>query len=279
METRDIHERIESLSTDDGTRIGYRCLGEGPVVVIVPGGMMTSRQYLPLGALLASAHTIVVMDRRGHGLSGPISQPHGMEQEVKDLTCLLEHVGADRVFGHSAGGVIALQTALRRPIARLAVFEPPVLINDLLPVAWLPAFEAALKQGRRLSAMALFQQGMRMNWVSRIPRPLLDAFLWVMLRGEDGREAFDLLPTLPIDFQLLPAMADRREYAQLRAETLILGGLRSPDYLLEAVNRLAEAIPGSTLHMAPDLDHSAPTSLGEAFERESIARELLSWFA
>ncbi len=270
---------LDSLTSFDGARIGYRRLGHGPAVIVVPGAMMTSRQYLPLAALLADSYTVYLPDRRGRALSGPLVGPHGLDVEVADLTALLDSSGAERVFGHSGGGVIALETARARPIPKLAVFEPPLLIDDLLPVGWLPAFEEAMAQGKRLRAMALFQHGMRMNWVSRIPRPLMDGFLWLMLRGEEGREAFDVLPTLLNDFRMLPTGAGPERYAGLTAPFLILGGSRSPDYLLAAVQRLARAAEGSTLQMADGLDHSAPTSLGEAFERETVARELLTWFA
>ncbi len=61
--------------------------------------------------------SILVYDKRGHGLSdlGPV--PHAMADHVGDLEALMDHMGLGPsiICGLSAGGIIALGLVARRP--------------------------------------------------------------------------------------------------------------------------------------------------------------------
>jgi len=116
-----------ATTSTDGTTIGYRYAGSGPGLVICHGGGRISQSYVALAALLAPSFTVYIPDRRGHGLSGPEGGGYDMHKACQDLIAVLERTGAGYVFGHSAGGLIALEAALRGPITKLALYEPPNL--------------------------------------------------------------------------------------------------------------------------------------------------------
>ena len=59
-----------SVTSADGTRVGYRRFGRGPGVVLVHGGMQAAQNFSALAVELSDAFTVVVPDRRGRGLSG-----------------------------------------------------------------------------------------------------------------------------------------------------------------------------------------------------------------
>ena len=61
----------KSVTSKDGTTIGYRQLGQGPTVVILHGGALASQHYMKLGSALAERFTVSMPDRRGRGMSGP----------------------------------------------------------------------------------------------------------------------------------------------------------------------------------------------------------------
>jgi pimeloyl-ACP methyl ester carboxylesterase len=246
----------------DGTPIGYRQIGNGPALIIMHGGMRASQHYLRLSGALASAFTVIIPDRRGRGLSGPPGAGYSIEKELDDLSVLLQKTGACAVFGHSAGGFFALEAALKLPIKKLALYEPAVSINGSLPLNWLPAFEQALNRDDAAAATAIFFKGLRLHWTSSLPMWVLAAFSRLMLRTTDGQEMAELLPTglwEIKEFQRLEQLGLTHErYQNIPAETLLLGGSRSPEYLRSVLPILAKEIARAHMIELPGLDHNAP---------------------
>ena len=137
--------RTGTVTSLDGTVIGYRQLGGGPGVILLHGAGQSSASFLTLARALADAFTLYVPDRRGRGMSGPCGKVHGLDREVEDLDALLVATGAHDVFGLSAGAVIAIEAALRLPaITKLAVYEPPLETEQLQQRAWVPRYEREL---------------------------------------------------------------------------------------------------------------------------------------
>src|SRR5262245_51921839 len=97
-----------SVTSRDGTTIGYRRLGDGPGLVILHGSLSTGYYHLQLAQALADDFTVYLPDRRGFGLSGPFSKDDGVQEDVEDLDALLTKTGAQNVFGVSAGAIISL---------------------------------------------------------------------------------------------------------------------------------------------------------------------------
>ncbi len=60
-----------SVSSADGTTIGYLQVGHGPAVVILHGSNESARSHTQLALALADAFTVYLPDRRGRGQSGP----------------------------------------------------------------------------------------------------------------------------------------------------------------------------------------------------------------
>ncbi len=63
--------RLGSVTSKDGTTIGYRQIGHGPGVVLVHGAMESALSHSQLAEALADTFTVCVYDRRGRGRSGP----------------------------------------------------------------------------------------------------------------------------------------------------------------------------------------------------------------
>src|SRR6266568_8936499 len=58
-----------SVTSQDGTTIGYRQLGHGPAIVLVQGAMGSAHNFMQLAGMLTDAFTVYIPDRRGRGLS------------------------------------------------------------------------------------------------------------------------------------------------------------------------------------------------------------------
>jgi proline iminopeptidase len=90
-----------------------------PALVVLHGGPGFDQGYLRPGlSPLAGDAQLVFVDLRGQGRSAPApAEECTLEQMADDVAALCSALGIRRpvVFGHSAGGFVALQLALRRP--------------------------------------------------------------------------------------------------------------------------------------------------------------------
>lgn len=138
---------MSHVTSTDGTPIGYDTLGEqGPVVVLVSGGLDDGTENLPLGESLADSFTVVTYRRRGRGDSGDRSRsgggdssdPSALQREIDDLAAVIAAAGGRaHVFGASSGGALALEAAANGlPIDRIAVHEVPYLLGEEMLTAW-----------------------------------------------------------------------------------------------------------------------------------------------
>ena len=102
----------------EGVRLHYRRSGAGPVVVLVHGANGTSDDF-PRELLqeLARDHTVLALDRPGHGWSGVLGGPLGMHENAQALLALvrLHPGGPATIVGHSYGAAVAMRAALESP--------------------------------------------------------------------------------------------------------------------------------------------------------------------
>jgi len=104
----------------NGTQLFFEELdGGGPVCLLLHGGLGFDHTYFrPEFDALASRQRVVYYDHRGNGRSGrPPLDTLTMEQLADDAARLLDHLGVAqaRVIGHSYGGFVAQEFALRHP--------------------------------------------------------------------------------------------------------------------------------------------------------------------
>lgn len=128
---------MKNVTSTDGTPIAFDQLGQGPALILVTGALGTRAVATPLAASLAPHFTVFAYDRRGRGDSGD-TLPYAVEREVEDIEALLDEAGGSAyAFGSSSGAVLALEAARLLPtkITKLALYEPPFIIDDSRPSA------------------------------------------------------------------------------------------------------------------------------------------------
>lgn len=276
--------RKGSVMSADGTTIGFRQFGSGPGVVLLHGSMLAAQDFMKLAEALADDFTVTVPDRRGRGLSGAHGAGYGIEREVEDLQALLKETGASRVFGLSSGALIGLRTARVTPaIEKLALYEPPLSINNSVPVGWLPRYRRELADDKVAAALVSVLKGLEADRVFRtVPRFILVPPMNLALRFQrkavgDNVPIPDLVPTMSADMQLVGQLADTiDDYATIDADVLLLGGSRSPAYFERSLEALTGVLPRSKRITIPKLDHSGPTDDGGPAE---VAQSLRAFFA
>jgi len=128
---------MQKVISKDGTPIVFDRSGQGPAIILVGGATATRLAEASLAAALAPHFTVFAYDRRGRGDSGDTA-PYAVEREVEDIDVLINEAGGLAfVFGHSSGAVLALEAArlLLSKIKKLALYEPPFIIDDSRPPA------------------------------------------------------------------------------------------------------------------------------------------------
>src|SRR5260370_4912655 len=126
---------MRTVICKDGTPIAFDQSGHGPALILVAGATATRLAEASLAAALAPHFTVFAYDRRVRGDSGDTA-PYAVEREVEDLDALITEAGGKAfVFGHSSGAVLGLEATRLLPdkIEKLAIYEPPFIIDDSRP--------------------------------------------------------------------------------------------------------------------------------------------------
>lgn len=280
---------MNSVTSMDGTRVGFAQLGDGPGVVLVQGAMGTAANYLELSRFLSRSFTVYVPDRRGRGMSPREYSPdHSIQRDVEDLHCLLSHTGAQFVFGLSSGAVIALEASRTlSQIRKVALYEPPFQPNGM-PKEMIARFNLEVSEGRPSAALVTAMTLVRLGppWLRALPRPLLQLFVARSLVKESRNQDMEryaplreLLAAMRYDFNIVAAMADSiGAFRHVEAQVLLLGGSRSPRYLKEALASLEHVLPQAHRIAFEGLDHSAPWNRDRGGDPQRIAGALLEFF-
>jgi pimeloyl-ACP methyl ester carboxylesterase len=127
-----------SAISSDGTPIRYYTVGVGEGVIVVPGVLSTADDYVVLGAALSKHFAVHTVERRGRGDSGSMGPDYSIASERADIAAIQSATGARCIFGHSYGGLIALNSAEgNKNFARVAVYEPGVSVGGCISSAWM----------------------------------------------------------------------------------------------------------------------------------------------
>jgi pimeloyl-ACP methyl ester carboxylesterase len=268
----------------DGTTIAYREIGDGPGVVLIHGAMQAAQNLSRLAQALSTSFRVYVPDRRGRGRSGPFGPEYGLATEAADLEALLRKTGSRFVFGLSAGALIALYSARRlSAIEKLAVYEPPLTIEDARPADWATRCEREIDQGDLASAMVTIIKGTGdVSPITYVPRLCLTPLVRLAIRanarsgGSDAIPIRALIPTVRYDIRLqreteplVPTFAD------IRCDVLLLGGSRSHRALRTALDALARLLPGAKRVRLHGIGHLAADNTGRP---EEVANHLRTFF-
>ncbi len=280
---------LGSVTSRDGTTIGFRRLGDGPAVLLLHGAVESAQSHMQLAEALAASYTVYLPDRRGRGTSGPARDADGVRQTVEDVDALLAETGAQLVFGVSSGAIILLEAALALPaIRKAAIFEPPLKIGDSLSTAFLTRYDDEIARGKVAAALVTGMKAAQMGppIFDRVPRWLLERLTALMMAAEDRKAANGdvtmraLAPTLHDDFQLVIETDGALEtFRAIRADVLLLGGSESPAYLKVALDALEKVLPNARRVELAGAGHGASGNSDRGGKPELVAKELRRFFA
>jgi pimeloyl-ACP methyl ester carboxylesterase len=229
----------------DGVDLYYEEQGSGPSVLLIHGNGGVAELWGEIAEGLAPDHRVIVPDRRSFRRSSA-EFPKDIRVHADDMAALLEGLEAApaTVVGWSAGGVIALHLAAKRPelISSLVLLEPAAIARR--PSAGLvrayTKWEAQRARGKEEAAALTF-----FRWASRYTSGgnAFDGY------PEDWRRA--MLDTAPAIFRETRAGAGgeklrAKEVASISVPTTVLCGDRSDPCFGRGSRWVADRIPGAT---------------------------------
>lgn len=264
---------MSAVLSADGTTISYTTMGAGPDLILLGGALRTARDYLPLASALAGSFTVHVVDRRGRGASGPQGPGYCLAKEVEDLLAVQAKTGARLVFGHSYGGLVALETARTAAVfERIAVYEPGVPAAPV-PTGWMAPYRERLAADDPYGAFVYFIRGSggAPAFVAKMPHWYLRFAMRVGFRGESWRRMRPLLPANLAEHEQLAAQVGRLpEFAAVTAPVLILCGSRTAPSIRAEFAALRDALPNGTLETLDGLNHFGPEGKSAAVVAERV---------
>src|SRR5262245_18063302 len=154
---------MRTVTSKDGTTIAFDQAGRGPAVLLVNGALGTRSHAAPdsMATILSKHFTTIDYDRRGRGDSTD-TQPYAVAREIEDIEALIDEAGGSAfLFGNSSGAILALEAARALPnkVKKLALFEPPFIIDDSrppLPEDYVEQLNTAIAAGRPGDAVEIF---------------------------------------------------------------------------------------------------------------------------
>lgn len=232
--------------------------GEGVPILLIPPSGATASTWGSATEELARVGRVITYDRRGYARSGgdPVRK---ISTHTNDAAALLEHVGTVPavVIGTSAGAMIAIDLAVRRPDLILAVIEHegPWRFTRHLPggpqVRALATIGSLVLRGRHSAAAEAL---LRSAYSYRDGGSAWDAFPeeWRRAGRENAKATlWDFLTTIGNH----PSVS---ELATMKVPVVCSYGARSPDFMVRCTRSLAAAIPGARTHRIEGAAHAAP---------------------
>jgi esterase len=236
-------------------------IGEGPPAVLLHGLFGTASNFATIQKRLAAGRRVLAFDLRNHGRSAhDTAMTYGlMAQDVMD-TMHAHGLEQAALVGHSMGGKVAMQAALRMPqrVTRL-------LIADIAPIAYPPRYRAISEAMLSLPLRPDLTRAAADQWLSEaVPDPAVRSFLLSNLR-------FGASPAWRIGLaEIASALPEIEGWSALgvyEGPTLVLRGERS-DYIQTEHRPLFRALfPHARFATLRDAGHWLHAEQPEAFIR------------
>jgi pimeloyl-ACP methyl ester carboxylesterase len=250
----------------NGVDLYYEEHGRGAPLLLIAGLASDSQSWLPALAGLAADFRVILIDNRGVGRTTPLDASTSIRAMADDCVALVRHLGlgAVNIVGHSMGGFIAQELALRYPdhvekLVLAATGSCGSKRNDALFTGWADALDAGTAPG---------------PWFR-------DLFRWIFSAGflADTKTVDDLV-RFAVEYPYpQPARAFRNQVeaiaefdsadqlSRLQAPTLVLAASEDLLFPIESCERFARSIERADLAAIDGAGHALHVEQPAAFNR------------
>jgi len=240
--------------------IAYQIFGEGPVdLIFVPGWVSNveiiweEASYARFLNRLASFSRVIMIDKRGTGLSDRVTEMPNLETRMDDVRAVLDAAGIERtaMFGSSEGGVMCALFAATFPdrTSALITHGSYARLTRRPDYPWGPTDE----ERSAFNADAVRRWGEAIGIESRAPTMAHDERFrnwWARhLRLSASPSAFAMLSQMNMQIDI------RNVLPAIRVPALVMHSVNDRNLPIEFARYLAEHIPGARLVELSGSDH------------------------
>jgi pimeloyl-ACP methyl ester carboxylesterase len=240
--------------------IAFQVVGEGALDLVLVPGFVSNVEYiweLPgvprLLNHLASFTRLILFDKRGTGLSDPVTEVPSLEQRMEDLCAVLDAVGSQKaaLWGVSEGGPMSLLFAVTHPERT----DSLVLYGAFPRFSFAPDFPWGFKP----DAIEQLLRATEAGWGEG---GLLSVFAPSVARDPAMRRVFGGFQRTGASPAMARAVLEalveidvRNVLGEIRAPTLLLHRVDDRAIPVENSRYMAERIPGAKLVELEGMDH------------------------
>jgi pimeloyl-ACP methyl ester carboxylesterase/DNA-binding SARP family transcriptional activator len=240
--------------------VAHVCWGDAGPAIVVMWGLMTNLEVgldeprvRALVERLARRHRVVMIDRRGMGLSERVGVAADAASANEDVCAVLDHLGLERawLFGSSVGGTMALDVALRRPdrVAGLLLFGTSASGRWTPETPWALHARGLEHWLERLADPAHYDEGLRRFAPSAADDPQVQAWYARLLRNAASKVGVREL------LRAFHATDLSARLGAVRVPTLVMQRRDDRVVPLAAGEQLARGIAGVELEVLDGADH------------------------
>jgi pimeloyl-ACP methyl ester carboxylesterase len=245
---------VAFAASNDGTRIAFEKVGEGPALVIVGGALSQRNGGKPLASKLKDRFTVYTYDRRGRGESSD-TKPYAVDREIEDVGALIAQAGNKAyLYGVSSGAALVLQVAAKlgpEKVPKLAVYEAPYGQSERDFNEQKTRINQLVQTGKPGEPAAFFLSAIG------TPPPVLED----MKRSPEWEGIKKIDFTLAYDYAILGSGSVPDTVKRIAVPSLVMDGEKAMPFIRSSADRLAELIPhaqrktlkGQTHQAAPEV--------------------------
>jgi pimeloyl-ACP methyl ester carboxylesterase len=253
----------------NGVDLRYYRTGEGPPIVYAHGFYGNGRSRRRLIDDLASTHTVVSYDARGHGRSAAPETGYTVDDRAADLLGLLDALALSEpvLMGHSMGGATVAAAAAEAPerVSGAVLVDPAGFTGEPAPMG--PDERAAFVREQVAEWADRGVDAIAEENAEELPDEYLDA-----APGQPRREAEAAVECSPVIAEIAREGYPEEAYVaelfpRIDAPALVLRADAEPERRREDLDA-ADALPNGRLVHVPDADHAVFQSRYDAAVRE-----------
>ena len=248
----------------NGIDLYYETHGKGTPLMLIAGLASDSQSWLPVIKDLSRHCFVITPDNRGVGRTMPQDIEISIQQITDDYVALIRHLGLSsvNVLGHSMGGFVALDLALRYPdcvnkLILAGTSSSNSMRNNALFSDWASCLESGMDAGL---------------WFQNI-------FYWIFSRRffENDVAVNDAVqfaveypyPQSAVAFRnqvkAIAGYDSTDDLSKLCSKTLVISGKEDLIFPTQVVASLAQAIPGADFSVIDYAAHSIHMEQPKAF--------------
>ncbi|MDQ3103243.1 MAG: adenylate/guanylate cyclase domain-containing protein [Actinomycetota bacterium] len=252
---------VRYVRSGDGHHIAYRAIGSGEqdFMIVLPSlgtiELLGEPPARRIGEGITKNSRLISFDRRGSGLSDPVTQPATLEEQMTDVIAVLDACGSNRValIAEAEAAMLAVMFAATHPdrVSHLVLMHPMSRVTNApgYEFTWADADERERE----------FVQPMLARWGTgenaAMASPILAASDPNFIRWWGRWERMSSSPGTMVKRMGLIARMDVREILpRVQAPTLVLDRPEAKSMDSRHAAFAAERIPGARLQELPGRD-------------------------